>query len=105
MIYALAQLSFTDLPRYRRYQSKFAESFAGSGGDVLAADEDVQILEGEWPYQKAVLLRFPDEQSYRRWYTSDAYQAIIGDRQGATLGSVVLIRGLPAVTDPGAGRG
>ena len=92
-VYILAQLSFTDRPRYDAYMAQFMEVFDQFNGRVLAADEAPAVLEGEWPHQKAVLLQFPDEASMREWATSPAYQEISKDRVAGSRGPVLLLHG------------
>ena len=93
-VYALAQLTINDRPRYQRYVERFAETLPAFGGRLLAADERPLVLEGEWPRDKAVLVAFDDEESMRGWAASPAYQAIVGDRVGATEGVILLIHGV-----------
>jgi uncharacterized protein (DUF1330 family) len=62
---------------------------------MLAADEAVEVLEGEWPAEKLVLIAFPDAESAKAWAASPAYQAIAPDRIAATEGVAVLARGWP----------
>jgi len=56
--YVVAQLRFTDEAAYRRYQRRFADVFAGSGGKLLAADEAPIVLEGKWASNKLVIMEF-----------------------------------------------
>jgi uncharacterized protein (DUF1330 family) len=56
--YVVAQLRFTDEAAYRRYQRRFADALAGSGGKLLAADEAPIVLEGKWVGDKLVIMEF-----------------------------------------------
>jgi len=47
------------------------------------------VIEGEWPFTRAVLLRFPDEEEARRWYQSPEYQALSQHRWNASTGTVI----------------
>lgn len=93
-VYVVAQLSFTDEPRYRRYQARFGEAFAGHDGRVLAADEAPQVLEGEWPFSKLVMLEFPDEAAARGFLDSPLYREISVDRDAGAKTTAVLVRGV-----------
>lgn len=93
-VYVVAQLSFTDEPRYRLYQARFGEAFAGHGGKVLAADEAPQVLEGEWPYSKLVMLEFPTEDAARGFLESPLYREISVDRDAGAKTTAVLAQGL-----------
>lgn len=95
-VYVVAQLRFTDEPRYRLYQARFGEAFAGHAGRVLAADEAPQVLEGDWPYSKLVLLEFADEAAARGFLDSPLYREISMDRDAGAETTAVLVKGLGA---------
>lgn len=93
-VYALAQISIHDREAYNRYQARFMEVFQRFNGRLLAADEAPQVIEGNWDRQKAVLMAFPDEASFRAWAGSPAYQEISKDRVAGSTGVVLLLKGL-----------
>ena len=93
-VYAIAQLSITDLTAYRRNQSRFADVFHAFDGTLLAADESPKVEEGSWPHQKVVLLAFPDEQALRVFADSPEYAAIAADRRAGTDGVVLTVHGV-----------
>jgi uncharacterized protein (DUF1330 family) len=101
-VYAVAQISIHDRRRYQRYASRFMGVLAGSDGKLLAADSSPQILSGEWPHDKLVLLQFPNRTQFERWARSPEYVEISDDRIAATTGSVVLVTGVgsPATIRP-----
>jgi uncharacterized protein (DUF1330 family) len=92
-VYTLAQLKFTDLDAYRRYQKAFPAVFAKFNAKVLAADESPRVLEGTWPRDKVVILAFPDEGEARRFSESPEYQAIAKDRKAGADAVVLLVKG------------
>jgi uncharacterized protein (DUF1330 family) len=93
-VYVLAQLAFTRVEAYRRYQARFPDVFRQFDGRLLAADEQPAVLEGEWPRDKLVLMSFPDEAAYRRFAESPAYQEISRDRIAGADAIVLLVKGL-----------
>jgi uncharacterized protein (DUF1330 family) len=94
-VYILAQLSIHDRATYDKYQSRFMEVFKPFGGSVLAVDDNVKTLEGDWPHTRLVLASFPDEAAFRAWWDSPGYRDIAKDRWAASIGSIVLVQGLP----------
>lgn len=90
----IAQLRFRDVARYRAYQAAFPAVFAKSGGAILAADETPQTLEGDWPFDKIVVMSFPAETTARRFIDSDAYRAIAKDREAGAQTVSIMARGL-----------
>jgi len=93
-VYVIAQLTFTDIAAYRRYQKAFPEVFANSGGKVLVADEAPQVLEGSWSGNKVVVLAFPDEAAARRFQEDPLYLEISKDRMAGADAVVLQVKGL-----------
>lgn len=93
-VYVVAQLRFTDQTRYRLYQARFAEAFVGSGGRLLAADESPQVLEGEWPWSKLVMMAFPDEAAARAFLDGPLYREISEHRRAGAQTTALLVQGL-----------
>jgi uncharacterized protein (DUF1330 family) len=65
--------------------------FARHDGELLVVDEATRGAEGQWPYTRTVLLRFPDEASLHRWHTSPEYQAIAQHRFKASTVNVAVV--------------
>jgi uncharacterized protein (DUF1330 family) len=98
--YVLAQLSIHDRARYDRYAAEFMRVLAPFEGRLLAADEVPEVLEGEWPHQKVVLIEFRDRDEALRWANSPEYRTIAVDREGSTVATVLLVSGF----QPWSGR-
>ncbi len=93
-VYVLAQMSIHDRQRYEGYAKRFLATLAGMEGRLIAADESVRVIEGEWGFDKVVLLEFSDERAYETWARSPAYTGIATDRLASTTGNVLLVRGI-----------
>lgn len=93
-VYALAQLKITGRARYQRYVDAFMPVLAAHGGRLLAADETPCIEEGDWPFDKAILIAFPDEATFRKWASSPEYRQIAEDRLAGASGPVLLLHGI-----------
>jgi uncharacterized protein (DUF1330 family) len=99
-VYAIAQISIHDEARYQRYVAEFMPVLASYHGRLLAADTGPEVIEGEWGYEKVILMSFDDRDAFRRWATSEEYRRISTDRLTATDGVVLLVRGLGAGPRP-----
>ncbi|CAI7974623.1 MULTISPECIES: DUF1330 domain-containing protein [unclassified Parafrankia] len=75
------------------YSRLSGPSVAAAGAKVLAVDEDVQLLEGEWHGNRTVVLEFPSADEARAWYESDDYQRAKPVRQAAADCNAVLLSG------------
>jgi uncharacterized protein (DUF1330 family) len=93
-VYVVAQLSIHDRARYDRYAAGFLPVLSHYGGRLLASDESPETLDGAWERDKVVLLSFPDRCEALRWMNSEEYRSIAQDRQAATDGCALLVRGI-----------
>ena len=91
-VYVIAQISITDRAAYDRYQAKFPGVFRKFEGELLAADENPEIIEGEWSREKVVLMRFPDKASFEAWAFSPEYREIAEDRRAGSEGVFLLVK-------------
>jgi uncharacterized protein (DUF1330 family) len=93
-VYGVAQVRIDDPVEYQKYIDGFLEIFGRFGGEVLAVDDHADVLEGEWPYTRIVIVRFESKDAFRAWYDSPDYQGLAEHRLAASEGSIVLIDGL-----------
>jgi uncharacterized protein (DUF1330 family) len=95
-VYIINNMTIHDRAEYETYVSAFMGVFRQFEGQVLAAQNAPTPMEGEWPFDRTVILRFPDREQFRRWYESPEYQAIVGHRFTGTTSNVVILDGLPS---------
>ena len=76
------------------YEAGFMQVFSKFRGELLAVSDTPQVVEGDWPYTRAVVIRFPDAEEARRWYESSEYQALAEHRRRASKGSIIALAGL-----------
>lgn len=93
-VYAIAQLTIHDRPRYDRYVAAFMPVLTKYGGPLLAAEDRPAVVEGQWSGDKVIVMAFPDRDAFTRWANSAEYLEISKDRVAATEGVVLLVRGL-----------
>ena len=93
-VYVIAQISITDSEAYNRYQNRFRDVFRKFKGQLLAAEENPQIVEGEWNRDKLILMRFPNEEAFKEWAFSAEYQEISKDREAGSEGVVLLAKSI-----------
>ncbi|GAB2863274.1 DUF1330 domain-containing protein [Actinocorallia aurea] len=93
-VYAVAQIAIHDRARYDAYVRGFMDVLISYEGRLLSADEKPEVIEGEWSYEKVILMSFRDADAFRRWAHSPEYQEISKDRLAATTGVVLLARGI-----------
>ena len=93
-VYVIAQLTITDSRAYQRYLGEFVAVFSDCNGTLLAADARPDVVEGEWPHEKVVVMPFPSRDELDEWANSAAYRRISEDRRAGTRSTVLVARGL-----------
>ena len=78
--------------QYAAYGAKAMATFAGHDSKLIVANGAVTPVEGT-PPDGVVIIEFPTVQAAKDWYHSPAYQAIVGERLGATVGRSVIVEG------------
>lgn len=92
--YIIAQVTIHDSAEYEKYLAGIPETFAPFEGRVLvAADDEIEVLEGTWPRTHTVVLEFPSIGHAKRWYESPDYQAIVHHRFNAATSNLILADG------------
>jgi uncharacterized protein (DUF1330 family) len=91
--FVIAQLTIYDRAAYSAYGAAVDETLTPYGGRILSVEEQPNVLEGTWNHTRTVLLEFPTSERAVDWYSSAQYQAIVGQRQAASSGNLVILRG------------
>ena len=92
--YVIYQGEVLDPERYDEYKAKGAESILAAGGKYLVRGGDVEVLEGERPEGRIVLLEFPSREAALAWYRSDEYAEIRKIREGAARARMYVVDGV-----------
>lgn len=70
------------------------EVFKKYNGKLLGADENPEVMDGDWDFDKVVLMEFPDKESYLSWGLSPEYTEISKNRIAGADATVLLVKGL-----------
>ena len=93
--YLITQAKITDPVEFKKYMKAFLAQIESFPGKTVAAVDNVQILEGEWPEGRTVIMEFPSKEKALEWYESREYQDIAPIRLRSSEGTMVLVEGLP----------
>ncbi len=80
------------------YSQKAASAMAGRDFKALVVADDHEVIEGEWPGTRTVILEFPSVAAAQDWYRSPEYQAAVPIRQAAADCSAVIVAGFDPPT-------
>jgi uncharacterized protein (DUF1330 family) len=92
--YLVVDVDVTDPSQYDEYRPLAAASLEQYGGRYLARGGTTEVLEGDRVPNRVVVVEFPDADAARRWYHSPEYQHAKATREGAAIGSFILVEGV-----------
>jgi uncharacterized protein (DUF1330 family) len=75
--YVIVGLDVTDPEAYEAYRREVPTTMEPFGGQFVVRGGAFQVLEGDWPASRIVVLAFPSVEQVTAWYESAAYQAIL----------------------------
>ena len=91
--YVLAEIEITDPDGYREYTAIVPATIAKYGGRFLVRGGAAEVLEGDWPQRRRVLLEFPSFEAAKQWWDSPEYEKPKAMRQAASDGRLILMEG------------
>ena len=91
--YIIVQVEVTDAEIYETYRKQVPSTLEAFGGEFIVRGGNMEVLEGDWPMPRCVVLRFPDMEKARAWHASDAYAGPKAIRQTASRANSIVIEG------------
>ena len=76
------------------YRRRNTDAVANHGGRFAVRGGEQELLEGDWPSLRIVVIEFPDMDAARAWYDSPAYLEARAQRAGAATGSLIAVEGV-----------
>ncbi len=92
--YVMYNADVTDPGRYEEYKRLAEASVVAAGGRYLVRGGDIEVLEGEPPAGRTVILEFPSRDAITAWYRSDDYAAARRVRASAATARIYVIDGV-----------
>ncbi len=83
-----------DIARYQIYKENVAPNIAAAGGKYLVRGGEIELLEGQLPAGRTVILEFPSRRAALAWYQSEEYAEVKKLREGAAQASIYIVDGL-----------
>lgn len=91
--YILAEIEITNPEGYKEYTKQVPATIAKYGGRFLIRGGASEVLEGDWPQRRRVMLEFPTMDAARKWWHSPEYEKPKAMRQAASRGKLLLMEG------------
>jgi len=92
--YLVGHIEVTDPDAFEAYRAAVPAVVAKFGGRYLVRGGAVEVLEGEWPVPRLVILAFDSVEQARRFYDSPEYQNILPLRLATSRGSIAIVEGI-----------
>lgn len=92
-VYVIGMVKINDRAEYRKYEAEVIGCITGHGGKIVAVDNDVDVREGEWPFERAVMIAFENRAACNAWYESEQYQRIIRYRWAGATSTMIIVNG------------
>lgn len=83
-----------DQTRYGSYLEKALPTVLRSGGRPIVADDNPDVIEGQWHGPRTVVLEFDTVEAARKWYGSSQYQSLIGERHASAETNAAIVTGI-----------
>jgi uncharacterized protein (DUF1330 family) len=91
--FVIAAETPTDESLFSEYRRAVPATLQAFGGKFIVRGGNLQLLEGEWPHSRLVIIEFPSRAAAEGWYRSPEYQKIIGLRHAGSTGNLVIVEG------------
>ncbi|MCH7936317.1 MAG: DUF1330 domain-containing protein [Proteobacteria bacterium] len=92
--YVVAQIEITDPETFETYRAQVPPILEQYGGEFLVRGGAMEVLEGEWPWPRMVILKFPDRDTATAWHASAEYQGPKALRQASANVNMIVVDGV-----------
>ena len=92
--YVIATVEKKDPVRYEEYRRMVLPIITAFGGRFIARGGRTEVLEGEWPARRLVIVEFPSLERAKEWWSSPEYSEARAIRQATSDGTLVVIEGV-----------
>ncbi|MCH7710502.1 MAG: DUF1330 domain-containing protein [Proteobacteria bacterium] len=92
--YLIVQVDITDPDTFEEYKKQVPGTLAAYGGEYIVRGGEIDVLEGEWPMPRLVIIRFSSMEQARKWYRSPEYEGPHKLREASARANLVLVDGV-----------
>ncbi len=92
--YVIASIEVTDAERFEVYRGQVPATVEQHGGKYLVRGGAVEVVEGDRPARRTVVLEFESLEKARGWYYSDDYAGPKELRIASTISEVMIVEGV-----------
>jgi uncharacterized protein (DUF1330 family) len=93
--YVITDIDVSDTERYQSYIALSPAAIAAFGGEFIVRGGNPEVLEGQWPTSRVVVVKFASKQQAKAFYESALYQQAKAARAGATKKfNMIIVEGI-----------
>lgn len=92
--YVIAMITITDPEKFSRYSDRVVAICEKYGGLFLVRGGNAEMLEGDLPHQRVVIIQFASREQAVKFYNSMAYQDAKTERMGASDFNMMVVDGV-----------
>ena len=91
--YLVGSITVTDPVAYEDYRARVPAVIAAHGGRYVVRCGAMEVLEGDWPTSRTVILEFPDMQRLKAFYASADYAPLLAIRKRSAVSKLIAVEG------------
>jgi len=91
--YFIVQINVTNPKNYREYIEKVTPIVEKFGGKYIVRGGRSENVEGNWSYERTVVLKFPTFEMVKKWHQSEEYKPIKKIREENSECNAIIIEG------------
>ena len=92
--YVIATIEVADPVNFEVYRGQVPATIEQYGGKYLVRGGEVEVVEGDQPARRTVVLEFASMEQARGWYYSDEYAGPRELRIKSTISNVMIVDGV-----------
>lgn len=91
--YVMLLLDVHDRQGYEEYLEKASPTVAAHGGRFVFASDNPDVVEGQWPAGRTIMIEFDSMPAARAWYESSSYEPLVAARRATSDSHVAIFEG------------
>ncbi len=92
--YVIVLIEVSDPETFEAYRAQVPPTLEAYGGEYVVRGGEQEVLEGDWPYPRTVILKFPSVEQAKAWHASAEYESPKALRQSAAKGNMLVVDGV-----------
>jgi len=92
--YVIAQIKVNDPEPFKDYVKRNTSVVEKYGGKFLVRGGEMEVLEGDFAYPRAIVIQFPSVSAAHIWYHSPEFKELTQIRNAAADTNLMIVEGV-----------